>query len=381
MVMTGFTYENQGQDTLLVYHLQKWEHLDSFARGMIHSNKISGILPLSFVQNEREQYLEYFVTSKIPLRNYLQKEMERLTVLKLCSSLVHVLLGLEESRLPREKLLLDIDFIFMDATKREFGLIYLPVEEFQPGQTVEEFLRWLLSHMQFRLDQDVTYVAKVFHYMNQPGGCNFRKLFSYLTDLMEGDIRETGAVSQRSGDMVRENSSVWPPNQGVRQEHLSMWSQPGEMRQESLSARYSEPVSTVYTGGFLPQAPSETELCGENCDATVNLEEEYKGNIPQGQRVGKLIRRRNGQSAVIQKEVFHIGRGANFVDFQIADNRAIGTSHADILLIQGQYYIRDRNSLNHTYVNGAMVAAGRERPIYGGDVITLANEDFDFIIS
>lgn len=378
--MTGFTYESQGQDTLLVYHLQKWEHLDSFARGMVQGNKISGILPLSFVQNERDQYLEYFVTSKIPLRNYLKKEMERLTVLKLCSSIVRVLMELEEFRLSRERLLLDIDFIFMDTAKREVGLVYLPVEEFQSGQPAEEFLLWLLSHMQFRLDQDVAYVAKIIHYINQPEGCSFRKLLAYLADLTEGDIRETGAACQRPGETGRESRSFWQAERGMRPEP-ARWPQTGGMRPDNPPAMSLEPASTIYTGEFLPQVPSETELCEENCDATVTLEEEYKDNIGQGRRVGKLIRRRNGQSALIQKEVFHIGRGGNFVDFQIADNRAIGTSHADILLIQGQYYIRDRNSLNHTYVNGAMVAAGQERPIYGGDVITLANEDFDFIIS
>ena len=47
--MKTFTYENQGQETLLVYHLDEEEHLDSFAKGMLQSNEIVGILRPSFV--------------------------------------------------------------------------------------------------------------------------------------------------------------------------------------------------------------------------------------------------------------------------------------------------------------------------------------------
>ena len=39
------------------------------------------------------------------------------------------------------------------------------------------------------------------------------------------------------------------------------------------------------------------------------------------------------------------------------------------------------NSLNHTFVNDAMVMAGEMKPLASGDVIRLSDEEFDFKIN
>lgn len=83
----------------------------------------------------------------------------------------------------------------------------------------------------------------------------------------------------------------------------------------------------------------------------------------------------------VNKDVFRIGREDSFVDFYIGDNGAIGACHAEIFEKDGCYYIIDRNSLNHTFVNGIMVQPMESVQLSSGGVITLADEDFDFIIS
>jgi len=95
----------------------------------------------------------------------------------------------------------------------------------------------------------------------------------------------------------------------------------------------------------------------------------------------RLIRRRTGQSVVINQEVFRIGSAGEYVDFYIADNPAIGGWHADITTADGNWYIMDRNSANHTYVNGVMAQPMQAVRLQNGEVITLADEDFEFIIS
>ena len=96
--MSGFTYENQGSETMLVYHLGQDEHLDSFAKGMLQENEMEGILRPSFTRRDTEQYLKFPVTSKIPLKDFLQGEMEKRTVLKLCLSVVGAVQEIEEYR-------------------------------------------------------------------------------------------------------------------------------------------------------------------------------------------------------------------------------------------------------------------------------------------
>ena len=62
----------------------------------------------------------------------------------------------------------------------------------------------------------------------------------------------------------------------------------------------------------------------------------------------------------------------------IGDNTAISRGHANIVDHNGEFFVVDTNSTNHTYVNGAMIQSGVETKLSHGDKIRLANEDFEF---
>lgn len=91
-----------------------------------------------------------------------------------------------------------------------------------------------------------------------------------------------------------------------------------------------------------------------------------------------LIRKKNNEKISINKPVFRVGKERSYVDYFIGDNTAISRSHADFIIRDGKYFVVDTNSTNHTYVNGTMIQSNAETPIDHGDVIRLANEDFEF---
>lgn len=91
-----------------------------------------------------------------------------------------------------------------------------------------------------------------------------------------------------------------------------------------------------------------------------------------------LIRSKNNEKIAIDKPVFRIGKERSYVDYFIGDNTAVSRSHANIVTRDGQYFIMDTNSTNHTYVNGIMIQSNVETKINDGDRIRIANEDFEF---
>lgn len=93
-----------------------------------------------------------------------------------------------------------------------------------------------------------------------------------------------------------------------------------------------------------------------------------------------MIRINNNERILITSENFRTGRQRDLVDYCITDNDAIGRYHATIVKKNGMYYVIDENSTNHTYVNGKMIPVEAETPIKQGDIIRLANEDFEFRI-
>lgn len=91
-----------------------------------------------------------------------------------------------------------------------------------------------------------------------------------------------------------------------------------------------------------------------------------------------LIRAKNNERINLDKPVYRIGKEKSYVDYFIGDNTAISRSHANIINRDGEFFIVDTNSTNHTYVNGGMIQSNVETKISHDTRIRLANEEFIF---
>lgn len=95
----------------------------------------------------------------------------------------------------------------------------------------------------------------------------------------------------------------------------------------------------------------------------------------------RLIRTRDNSVVVVDRPQFRIGRDPGVADCIISDNTAVGRQHADIVQHDGQCFVVDLFSTNHTYVNGQQVPPGTEYPVNNGDIIVLGDECFQVDIS
>ncbi len=120
---------------------------------------------------------------------------------------------------------------------------------------------------------------------------------------------------------------------------------------------------------------------GEEEGGTVIIGSEAVGTAAaSGIKMAKVTCKRTGKSMIIDKDVFHIGRDSGFVDFLIADNRAISAAHADIVRENGTYFLVDKNSSNHTYLNGTMLEPQKKYPLGDMDSVVVANEEIEFTL-
>lgn len=154
---------------------------------------------------------------------------------------------------------------------------------------------------------------------------------------------------------------------------------PQQVQQPAQAQILQQPVSAPTQPAY--QAPAQnmnfgetTVLGGGNAGETTVL-----GVAPaQAQIQPHLIRTKNNEKILLNKPAFRIGKEKSYVDYFIGDNTAISRSHANILTRDGEYFVVDTNSTNHTYVNGTMIQSGNEVKLNHGDKIRLANEDFEF---
>ena len=74
-----------------------------------------------------------------------------------------------------------------------------------------------------------------------------------------------------------------------------------------------------------------------------------------------------------------IGKKKELVDMVISFNKMISRKHCRITNAGGEFYINDEGSANGTFVNGMRLNAGQKMQINRGDVIRLADSDFQII--
>lgn len=93
-----------------------------------------------------------------------------------------------------------------------------------------------------------------------------------------------------------------------------------------------------------------------------------------------LVRISTGERTVIDKPQFTVGRMLGHVDYCVTNNSAVGRQHIKITNNNGRYFICDLNSTNGTYIDEHEIPKNVDTEVFSGSKVTLANEDFKFII-
>lgn len=140
------------------------------------------------------------------------------------------------------------------------------------------------------------------------------------------------------------------------------------------------PITPMPQPAYQPAPQSAPLNFGETTvlSAAVGETTVLGGVVETKQNDPHLIRVKNNEKIPLNKPVFRIGKEKSYVDYFISDNTAISRSHANIIDHNGEFFVVDTNSTNHTYVNGGMIQSGVETKLSHGTKIRFANEEFEF---
>lgn len=137
------------------------------------------------------------------------------------------------------------------------------------------------------------------------------------------------------------------------------------------------------TGGSTIEPPySDSENMAGRIMRTYSIDDEDDTTQlmggEEGSGIPRLMRLSTKEIIDIDKDTFNIGCDPKYLlDYVISDKR-ISRRHASIIHRNGNYFIVDLGSKNHTYVNGNMLISNMEQILNSGDKIRLAVEEFIF---
>ncbi len=155
---------------------------------------------------------------------------------------------------------------------------------------------------------------------------------------------------------------------------------PGPMSRapEFQPVQYSpQPAQLEQSDETVPLSAYPGAYGGDGSEATVLLGQ----NGAAGSMIG-FLEHRNGVVTAINKDCFFIGKGTNtgIANDLVIRNDKVSRNHAVIERVGTDYFIKDNNSLNGTFVNGARIAPNIRVALANGDKVVFANEEYVFVI-
>lgn len=478
--MDGFSFENQGTNSYLVYTISDQEEIDKMSLGMLTNNKIPGLASTFFTQMDQSKYIKYNISSKISATQFFTGAVNKKRLISVFKGIINAILSAENYMISANSILLDLDYIFVDVSTFEPALICLPILNLD-DQNVGNFFKEIMFNTQFDQTESCEYVAKIINFLNASSlfSLDNFKVLLYDIDSKHSVKRETAEEHHKEEERkipsstvalkktntfnkVLNNKELDQPKIVVSKsttnntisegkikkqekkmtflnllmhyskENAELYKSQNEQKKHSQQAKQKNNKKKIYKKvksyheEFDFDIPGQNKTCSTEKYYTENFDENksdrnvtntvsdsncknHKTSLDQSANFGEttvlvnesrettvlvaakkansvkrvtpyLIRLKNQEKTFINKPNFRIGKERSYVDYFIGDNTAISRSHANILTEDDGFFIVDTNSTNHTFINGDVIQSNIKMQIKDGDVIKLANEEFEFRI-
>lgn len=435
--MEQFTYEEQGTYTWLVRRIEESEELDSLSMGMMTKNRIPGIIPIVYNQEDTTGYIKYNVSSRIKAREFLTGMVNRERILGVFSGIANAMTWAENYMLDPGSLLLDLDYIFVDAARVDVYMICLPfrVKE-QRHLDLAAFFRDILFHIKYDPSENFDYVTQIVNYLNSTPLFSLGE-FKKLVDRLHSGGGNFHSETRQEESLFRDLSSKNPqpvsqpvpskpsvcgepaPDRNRRNENLKGFDfQIPGITNESEPSESKEGDKKKKPGLFARNRPSGKEKqedkkhtkekankkkTGKKDKKTVSglvipapggsvsgismTDDEEPGSynptddevdIPGGMSLS-LQYITEGRWITVSGFPFEIGREGRGLKIDMSRTK-VSRQHAVLTQAGGQFLITDF-SKHGTFLNGERIPKGEPRILENGMRILLKTEEFEVRIS
>ncbi|MCM3585266.1 FHA domain-containing protein [Mesobacillus maritimus] len=406
--------ENYGISTFLFYEVPDGKELDRAELEAISERKFACLLPWAVLKKEETVYLRYEQISDIHLGRLTAQSLTQKEFRDFLTRLLQSLLDIQNSGLHFKHLLLDPKYIFLDHFSKRLVFIYIPIKDhvFKKG-SLKQFLQSWFASIQFDETEDGRFYVKLHNYLASveevevealqeklrewQGSQLFENESSSATETKEddasahfyrpGSVMSETATSIENGILTSEYTSKKKDKKTSRKLEIEEEVQYKRITRTELDNGDSLLKGATSLGGTsINIAPNlgPTDIAEEEgttvLGANQNLEEEGTTTLGvQGASLNRpfLLCQSTKEKITLSKAVFKIGRDPSQADYA-TQNKVVGRVHAELLTIDGEYFLIDKQSRNGSYLNGVKLIPNEKFKIKHEDVIKLANEEFMF---
>lgn len=300
---------------------------------------------------------EYDITDCVSFAETFEKNVGRDEIFPVIKEIIRAVKNLSDSFLCESDVVLKREYIYLDRNTKEVKLVGAP-EVLDPSNTIINFLQEVFDNTEWKQEEKKTYLNALERVLTKEAS------FDTIIQTIDEILKEPVQYIQIKPPIYAE-----PPKPPV-------FVKVPEPPKPPVFAKVPEPPKA-------PEPPIYSQPQENRIDSDFDAEEGYGettvlGISNQPMIYPVLIRIKNNEKAVINKQEFIIGKDPVRVDYCIFDNSAVSRVHAKILCKNGEFFVVDQHSTNHVYVNGMLIDTNTEVRLTHGSRVRLGDEDFEF---
>lgn len=210
----SFTYENQGNNTYLVYKIGAADNVDTMSLGMITNNKIDGIVPTLFTQSDTDRFIKYNISAKVSAKEFLSGVVNKKRLLGVFISVLKAIKSTEEYMIDERSLLIDLEHIYVDVSKCDAMLVCLPLVRQNEPVNIPMFFKQIMFSTQFDQNENCDYVAQIINYLNSTPVFSVEAFEKILMDIDADNLNiaaSKAVVGQQKPVQPQSQSQSQPP--------------------------------------------------------------------------------------------------------------------------------------------------------------------------
>ncbi len=325
--------------------------LDSFARKYIR-----GLLKAKIIKNG---CIEYTGPIGISLDEKMKKPISKHDFFFIIEQIVDITHKLNINNMDINNIRFNTKNVYINEITKEIQFIYLPLKQIKSGANIIEFIENIIYSVIPMQEQDRDYVSKFTYFLRSLSGYNanaiekyiFKEDRSIVNTIKKRSVGQSGFMTDKPKDYYEHYGRTGDETTGIL---LDEDEETGRLDEDEKTGRLDEDEET-----------------GRLIEDEVTI---LKENV----HYATLYRILTDETIEINKPVFRIGKEHSYSDYFVSNNDKVSRGHADIIVRNGKYFVKDLNSRNRTFINGQAIPVQQETEIFEGNSLRLANEEFIF---
>lgn len=369
--------------------LSKDEQINAREVEILNSKIIRGIMKPTV---EGEKKLSYLSPGGIKLEAYLKKGITKNDFFLVIAQILEAVKSIGRNSFNINNLILNMKYVFVNEMTHELHFVYQPIYSSAISSDLASFLYDVAYSVTLALNEDYKCVNNFIAYLKGLQAVSVINIEKYLLDvypqIYKQVKRQKYGQSEYLGsfkngkDIYYDMDKRRKPTPLVDYDSASLFSEKND--KDEATSLLMEDVKDTPTSLLDDDNNEPTSLLVEDEDEATSLliDDEATSLLSEGPQITYpyLIRKNSFDRMDINKPVFRIGKERSYVDYFVANNNAVSRIHADIITKNNSFFVKDENSTNGTYVNGNRLSPNEEVQVFDGDIITFANEKFEFHI-